>query len=57
MIAKRMLGALFKGFAGAPKLRREGAMVRKWEDMEKLLTGRGLGESGAECGEAPNQEI
>ena len=56
MIAKRMLGALFKGFAGAPKLRREGAMVRKWEDMEKLLTGRGLGESGAECGEAPNQE-
>ena len=39
------------------KLRREGAMVRKWEDMEKLLTGRGLGESGAECGEAPNQEI
>ena len=40
----------------AEKLRREGAMVRKWEDMEKLLTGRGLGESGAECGEAPNQE-
>ena len=44
MIAKRMLGALFKGFAGAPKLRREGAMVRKWEDMEKLLKGRELAE-------------
>lgn len=38
MIAKRMLGALFKGFAGAPKLRREGASAKKWADMENLLS-------------------
>lgn len=49
MIAKRMLGALFKGFAGAPKLRRDGAMVRKWEEMEKLLKDRASCES-SECG-------
>lgn len=54
MIAKRMLGALFKGFAGAPKLRREGAMVRKWEDMEKLLKNRDLAGAAETEGEAPN---
>ena len=54
MIAKRMLGALFKGFAGAPKLRREGAMVRKWEDMEKLLKGRELAERSKTGGESVN---
>lgn len=56
MIAKRMLGALFKGFAGAPKLRRAGAMVRKWEDMEKLLKDREFAGAAETDAEAPNQK-
>ena len=37
MVARRMLAALFKGFPGAAQLRRRGAMVRTWADMEELL--------------------
>ena len=37
MIARRMLAALFKGFPGAAQLRRRGALVRTWADMEELL--------------------
>lgn len=37
MIARRMLGALFKGFPGAVQLRRRGALARTWQDMEELL--------------------
>ncbi len=36
-IARRMLGALFKGFAGASQLRRAGAMPKSWPEMEELL--------------------
>lgn len=36
-IARRMLGALFKGFAGASQLRRAGAMTKSWPEMEYLL--------------------
>lgn len=36
-IAKRMLVALFKGFKGAPQLRRAGALAKRWDDMEFLL--------------------
>lgn len=36
-IARRMLGALFKGFAGAAQLRRAGAMTKSWQEFEKLL--------------------
>ncbi|MDO5116502.1 MAG: tRNA-dihydrouridine synthase [Synergistaceae bacterium] len=39
MIAKRMLGALFRGFAGASRLRRDGATAGSWEEMERLLRG------------------
>ena len=37
MIARRMLAALFKGFPGASQLRRRGALVRTWQEMEDLL--------------------
>lgn len=37
MIARRMLAALFKGFPGAAQLRRRGALVRTWQEMENLL--------------------
>ena len=36
-IARRMLGALFKGFAGASQLRRAGATAKSWPEMEELL--------------------
>lgn len=36
-IARRMLGALFKGFPGASQLRRAGAMSKNWREMEALL--------------------
>ena len=36
-IARRMLGALFKGFPGAAQLRRAGAMSKNWHEMETLL--------------------
>lgn len=38
-IARRMLGALFKGFPGASQLRRAGAMSKSWREMEALLGG------------------
>lgn len=37
MIARRMLAALFKGFPGALQLRRRGAQVKEWQDMEHIL--------------------
>lgn len=37
VIARRMLASLFKGFPGAAALRRRGALVRRWSDMEELL--------------------
>ncbi|NLX85258.1 MAG: tRNA-dihydrouridine synthase [Synergistaceae bacterium] len=37
MISRRMLGALFKGFAGAVQLRRRGAITKTWQEMEELL--------------------
>ena len=37
MTARRMLAALFKGFSGAAQLRRRGALVRTWPEMEELL--------------------
>lgn len=37
MIARRMLAALFKGFPGAAQLRRRGALVKSWQEMEDLL--------------------
>jgi tRNA-dihydrouridine synthase B len=37
MISRRMLGALFKGFAGAVQLRRRGAVAKTWQEMEELL--------------------
>ncbi len=37
MISRRMLAALFKGFAGAARLRRRGAVARTWQEMEDLL--------------------
>lgn len=37
MIARRTLAALFKGFPGAAELRRRGALVRTWGEMEELL--------------------
>ncbi|NLD05841.1 MAG: tRNA-dihydrouridine synthase [Synergistaceae bacterium] len=37
MISRRMLAALFKGFSGAAQLRRRGAIVRSWQEMEDLL--------------------
>ncbi|MEG1823770.1 MAG: tRNA-dihydrouridine synthase family protein [Cloacibacillus sp.] len=36
-IARRMLGALFKGFPGAAQLRREGAMTKSWGELAPLL--------------------
>lgn len=37
MISRRMLAALFKGFPGVVQLRRRGALVRTWQEMEDLL--------------------
>ena len=37
MISRRMLAALFKGFPGVVQLRRRGALVRTWLEMEDLL--------------------
>lgn len=37
MISRRMLAALFKGFSGAAQLRKQGALVRSWQEMEDLL--------------------
>lgn len=39
MTARRMLGALFRGFEGAPRLRRAGAAAASWGEMEALLAG------------------
>lgn len=36
-MARRMLASLFKGFPGAAKLRRRGALARTWRDMEYIL--------------------
>lgn len=38
-VAKRMLGALLKGFAGAARMRRDASVLRSWPDMEALLLG------------------
>lgn len=37
MISRRMLAALFKGLPGATQIRRRGALVRTWKEMEELL--------------------
>lgn len=36
-MARRMLASLFKGFPGAARLRRRGALARAWRDMEYIL--------------------
>lgn len=37
VIARRMMASLFKGFPGAAKLRRNGAMLKTWHEMEELI--------------------
>lgn len=52
MMARRMLAALFKGFAGASSLRRRGALARTWQDMEFILLNweSVIEESAGDCG-------
>lgn len=37
VIAKRMLVSLFKGFHGAAQIRRQGCMLRTWQEMRLLI--------------------